>query len=80
MSSDRAIGRYRRWYERLLRLYPRPFQERFAKPMAQTFADLRPDLEAVLSELYAGVRVSLDHRPSPALLFEVRATATATGR
>jgi hypothetical protein len=40
MSSDRAIGRYRRWYNRLLRLYPRPFRDRFAEPMAQTFTDL----------------------------------------
>lgn len=40
MSADRAIGRYRRWYGRLLRLYPRPFRERFAEPMAQTFSDL----------------------------------------
>jgi len=40
MAPDRAIGRYRRWYARLLRLYPRPFQDRFAEPMAQTFTDL----------------------------------------
>ena len=40
MSADRAIGRYRRWYGRLLRLYPRPFRERFAEPMTQTFTDL----------------------------------------
>jgi hypothetical protein len=40
MSSDPAIDRYRRWYTRLLRLYPRPFRERFAEPMAQTFTDL----------------------------------------
>ena len=40
MASDRAIGRYRRWYGRLLRLYPRRFQERFAEPMTQTFTDL----------------------------------------
>lgn len=40
MRPDSTIGRYRRWYDRLLRLYPRPFQERFAEPMAQTFADL----------------------------------------
>ena len=38
--SDRAIGRYRRWYARLLRLYPRRFRERFAEPMAQTFTDM----------------------------------------
>jgi hypothetical protein len=40
MSSDRAIRRYRRWYGRLLGLYPRPFRERFAEPMTQTFVDL----------------------------------------
>ena len=40
MASDRTIGRYRRWYSRLLRLYPRPFQERFGEPMEQTFTDL----------------------------------------
>jgi hypothetical protein len=40
MASDRAIGRYRRWYTRLLRLYPRPFHQRFGEPMAQTFTDL----------------------------------------
>ena len=40
MASDRAIGRYRRWYARLLRLYPGPFQHRFGEPMAQTFTDL----------------------------------------
>ena len=40
MAHDRATGRYRRWYVRLLRLYPRPFQDRFGEPMAQTFTDL----------------------------------------
>ncbi len=40
MSSDRTIGRYRRWYAGLLRLYPRPYRDRFAEPMAQTFTDL----------------------------------------
>jgi hypothetical protein len=40
MQSDRAIARYRRWYAGLLRLYPRPFRQRFAEPMAQTFTDL----------------------------------------
>ena len=34
MGSDRTIGRYRRWYARLLRLYPRSFRERFGEPMA----------------------------------------------
>lgn len=40
MSRDRAIARYRHWYARLLRLYPRHFRVRFAEPMAQTFTDL----------------------------------------
>ena len=40
MASERSIGRYRRWYARLLRLYPRPYHERFGEPMAQTFTDL----------------------------------------
>src|SRR5688500_16280749 len=40
MASDRSIRRYRRWYARLLRLYPRPFRQRFAEPMEQTFSDL----------------------------------------
>ena len=40
MASERTIGRYRRWYARLLRLYPGSFRRRFGEPMAQTFADL----------------------------------------
>ena len=40
MSSDHTIARYRRWYARLLQLYPRSFRDRFAEPMTQTFADL----------------------------------------
>ena len=40
MAADRSIGRYRRWYSRLLRLYPEPFRRRFGEPMEQTFTDL----------------------------------------
>ena len=40
MASERAIVRYRRWYSRLIRLYPAPFRQRFGEPMAQTFTDL----------------------------------------
>ncbi len=40
MASDRSIRRYRRWYATLLRLYPRPYQDRFGEPMVQTFTDL----------------------------------------
>src|ERR1041385_8734460 len=35
-----SIERYRTWYAMLLRLYPRPFRERFGEGMAQTFHDL----------------------------------------
>jgi len=38
--SDHAIQRYRRWYAALLRLYARPFRERFGESMEQTFHDL----------------------------------------
>lgn len=54
MARDPAVGRYRRWYARLLRLYPRRFQARFAEPMAQTFSDLcheRTDAKAGLRRL-----------------------------
>jgi hypothetical protein len=33
-------ARYLRWYRRLLGLYPRPYRERFAHSMEQTFTDL----------------------------------------
>ena len=40
MAANVAAQRYRNWYAVLLRLYPRPFHERFAEGMAQTFYDL----------------------------------------
>ena len=40
MATDVAIRRYRAPYALLLRLYPRPFHERFGEGMAQTFHDL----------------------------------------
>jgi len=40
MGTDAAPWRYRTWYAMLLRLYPRPFGERFGEGMAQTFHDL----------------------------------------
>jgi uncharacterized membrane protein len=53
MASDRAIGRYRRWYARLLRLYPRPYRQRFGEPMAQTFTDLIRERRAANRGLHA---------------------------
>jgi hypothetical protein len=40
MATDVAVRRCRVWYAALLRLYPRPFLERFGEEMAQTFHDL----------------------------------------
>ena len=40
MSDEHAIARYRRWYRKLLRFYSRPYRERFAEGIEQTFHDL----------------------------------------
>lgn len=40
MGSKNSIARYRRLYAQLLRFYPKPYRERFAAGMAQTFNDL----------------------------------------
>ena len=40
MATEAAVRRYRAWYRMLLRLYPRPFRERFVEGMAQTFHDV----------------------------------------
>jgi hypothetical protein len=40
MSDEHDIERYRQWYRKLLRLYSRPYRERFAESMEQTFCDL----------------------------------------
>jgi hypothetical protein len=40
MATNGAVRRYRAWYVMLLRLYPRPFRDRFGAGMAQTFHDL----------------------------------------
>jgi len=39
MATDLAVRRYRTLYAALLRLYPRPFYDRFGEGMAQTFHD-----------------------------------------
>src|SRR5882724_11226131 len=40
MATNDAGRRYRTWYAVLLRMYPRPFRDRFGEGMAQTFNDL----------------------------------------
>jgi hypothetical protein len=40
MASEHSIRRYRHWYAKLLRVYPKPYYERFGEEMEQTFHDL----------------------------------------
>jgi hypothetical protein len=40
MPSQPAVRRYRNCYAKLLRLYPKPYRERFNEAMEQTFNDL----------------------------------------
>src|SRR5262245_27133626 len=40
MADVHEIARYRRWYRRLLRFHSRPYRERFAESMEQTFHDV----------------------------------------
>jgi CDP-diglyceride synthetase len=40
MPYEHAAARYKRWYAKLLRFYPKPYRERFGEGMQQTFNDL----------------------------------------
>ncbi len=40
MAHKYSICRYRNWYAKLLRFYPKPYRERFGEGMEQTFNDL----------------------------------------
>jgi len=40
MADEHIIARYRHWYRKLLRFYSRPYRERFAESMEQTFNDV----------------------------------------
>jgi hypothetical protein len=40
MAYEHAAARYKRWYAKLLRFYPKPYRERFGEGMEQTFNDL----------------------------------------
>jgi hypothetical protein len=40
MAYEHSIQRYRRFYSVLLRLYPRPYYERYGEGMEQTFRDI----------------------------------------
>lgn len=53
MADKRLLQRYRQAYAALLRLYPRPFRERFGESMEQTFADLLADHVTRAESLFA---------------------------
>jgi len=55
MAANVAGRRYRAWYAMLLRLYPRPFRERFGEGMAQTFHDLCVERRDAGRELFGFV-------------------------
>lgn len=40
MAYEHSIRRYRHWYATLLRLYPKPYFDRFGEGIEQTFNDL----------------------------------------
>ena len=84
MADKQTVARYRRWYRRLLSLYPRPYRERFAESMEQTFSDLcRERVRAghgfvafipwVFAETFAGII-----RESATNLVRYAVTANAT--
>jgi hypothetical protein len=53
MAAEHSIRRYRNWYARLLRLYPKPHRERFGEAMQQTFNDLLRDRAEAGKGLFA---------------------------
>jgi len=55
MAPDHAGRRYRTLYATLLRLYPRPFHDRFGQSMEQTFHDLCRERECARWELFGFV-------------------------
>jgi len=52
MAPDHAGRHYRTLYSTLLRLYPRPFHDRFGESMEQTFHDLCRERECARRELF----------------------------
>ena len=52
MATNVAGRRYRTWYALLLRMYPRPFRERFGDEMVQTFHDLCRERRAARRSLF----------------------------
>ncbi len=53
MESERVMARYRKLYGTLLRLYPKPFRDRFGDGMEQTFNDLCRERQSAGDGLFA---------------------------
>ncbi|MBD3162047.1 MAG: hypothetical protein GF346_07105 [Candidatus Eisenbacteria bacterium] len=55
MAPEPSIRRYRCWYRKLLRFYPKPYRKHFGEGMEQTFADLLRERAIEGSNLTKGV-------------------------
>lgn len=52
MASKQTLSLYRYWYTQLLRLYPKPYLERFGEAMTQTFNDLLSERQVEKKKLF----------------------------
>jgi hypothetical protein len=55
MEYEYSTRRYRNWYAKLLRLYSKPYRERFGEGMEQTFNDLCRERKEAGKGLFAFV-------------------------
>jgi len=55
LAYEHAITRYRHWYAKLLRFYPKPYRDRFRESMEQTFHDLCREHRAAEDGLFGFV-------------------------
>ena len=58
MAYEYSTRRYRNWYAKLLRLYPKPFRERFGEGMEQTFNDLCQKRKEAGEGLFVRARIA----------------------
>lgn len=54
-AYEHATARYRHWYAKLLRFYPKPYRESFGESMEQTFNDLCRERRAADTGLFGFV-------------------------
>lgn len=80
MERDREIARYRKWYAALVRLYPKPFRERFGEGMAQTFNDLCRERKQTGGSLFPFVFRAYFETAAEILRERMTTTSTQTKR